>query len=54
MAKEVVVTQQGVEKLEEMEKRLKPVYGNYECPICHKYIWWDEKHEHKVGQLVRF
>lgn len=54
MEKHLIVTQAGVDHLKAREAACKAVYGNYECPICHKYVWWDEAHEHKVGQSVRF
>jgi len=54
MEKQVVVTQVGVDYIRARETACKEALSSYECPICRKWVWWDEPHEHKVGQSVRF
>jgi uncharacterized protein with PIN domain len=48
-----IVTETDMEEIVEREKKAKENYGNYECPFCRRYIWWDAPHVHKVGEKVK-
>jgi len=48
-----VFTKKDVEEVVERERIHKEKYGNYECPFCRRFIWWDTSHIHKVGEKTK-
>lgn len=48
-----VLTKKDVEEAVERETSYKEKNGNYECPFCRRFIWWDTSHIHKVGEKIK-